>query len=226
MARLLGILFILGRLAAAAQDSAPPVPSSQPSAEFAGVYQKAQASFMQGNYDASLKLVESAIKAGPDQAIAYNLKGAILAKKQDYAGSKAMFEKTGSLIPNAWEPKFNIFELLFLQKKYSDARAGYQELLKTHPKEGSLIFRVFMSYLMEGNSTEAKKILDAMDPYGSDASYYMAQSVWFYKQGNTAEGNSWVASAQKIYSPVQLFYYFDCLMDEGWVKRDSVEITK
>jgi tetratricopeptide (TPR) repeat protein len=227
MSRLLFLLVLLtGSLFAQTPTPASgPAPTNnsnnEPSGAFQSAYIKSQDAFMKGNFTVALKFIDDALKTGEKPGPTYNLKGAILSKQGQFEQAKVAFEKAAQLMPGNWQARFNLVELLYLQKRYADARAGYIALQSEFPKQSEIPFRIFMTYLMEDNTTEVNRTLDKMDPYADSPLFYICKACVAFHQKDEKEGTNWLQSATKIYSTTQLFFYIDCLIDEGWVKRDQ-----
>ena len=72
----------------------------------------------------------------------WNLRGAIYAEEHDYEKAEDAFEKAGKLKPGDFWPKYNIAELMLMQKKYGPAAAAFEACRFTANQEWCIQDRV------------------------------------------------------------------------------------
>ncbi|MBA3650356.1 MAG: hypothetical protein H0W66_02455 [Chthoniobacterales bacterium] len=58
---------------------------------------------------------------------------------------------------------------------------------------------------------------------GDTPALYYAQAAWEFKLGRTAQGQDWVASARKIYSPALNIVFADSFYDLAWLEKPDPE---
>ncbi|HEY8966991.1 MAG TPA: hypothetical protein VIM58_11130, partial [Candidatus Methylacidiphilales bacterium] len=124
--------------------------------------------------------------------------------------------------PKDVSARIGLGEVSYYQQKYADARTVYQQLATEDPKNDYFAYKVFLTYLMEGNMTEAKNRLDKFDFAGNTPAYYFAQAAWDYKQGKPTEAESYIASSVSIFPAAVNNLFADPLMSAGWLKKKAV----
>ena len=100
-------------------------------------------------------------------------------------------------------------------------RAAFQKLQDEDPRNELIQYKIFLTYLLEGNLTQAKTLLDKFDFTGNTPAYYYAQAAWFYNQKDVPQAESYIASAIQIFPPQSNNLFAESLMDAGWLKRKT-----
>ena len=62
-------------------------------------------------------------------------------------------------------------------------------------------YKIFLTLLLEGKDAEAQQLMDQFKFTGDTPALYYAHAAWEYKHGQEDQGDDWVSSARKIYSP-------------------------
>jgi predicted Zn-dependent protease len=161
--------------------------------------QAALADFDAKNYDAALKKLQVLDADMPSDPFIQNLLGAAYTKKKDYATAKTYFEKALEKEPDFFPAKFNVGELLFLQRQYAEAMAYFQKMLEKDPRNELLQFKVFLCQLQLGNKDEAAKALKGIKYPGDTPAWYYGQAAWESKNGNNKRALEYVTGAQYIF---------------------------
>jgi len=177
--------------------------------------------FTRGNYDDALAKLADAQKMRPNEPELFNLQGAIYVKEEKWQQALDSFGKALAINPKYFPARFDSAEVLYLEKKYPDARAAFEKLESEDPRNELIQYKVYLTYLLEGNLTEAKTLLDKFDFTGNTPAYYYAQAAWYYNQKNTPEAESYIASAIQIFPPQSNNLFAESLMDAGWLKRKT-----
>jgi len=206
--------------AAAAQE--------KPSPELLNKYREAAIEMEKKNFDGALVKVDEAQKIAPNNPNLENLRGAIYTQKKDFAKATEAFTKASQLDKKSFSPKYNLCELLFLQKKYPEALTQFQALQTEDPKNNLVKYKVFLCLLALDNKPEAEKLLDKMDPFDELPVYYFSKAAWDFKNANGTEAKSWLVSARNIYPPQKNALFVDALMELGYLPRDNPDapVTK
>ena len=74
-----------------------------------------------------------------------------------------------------------------------------------------------MTLLMQGKEEQAQQLMDQFQFTGETPALYYAHAAWEYKHGHQEQGEDWVQSAQKIYSPALNMVFADSFYDLGWL---------
>src|SRR5436853_5641954 len=142
---------VLGSLAA---DNVSPS-----KAELESMYEKAFRAFDAQNFPEALKQLDGIDARKPDLAPSQNLRGVIYMRQGIYDKAEAALSEANRLDPKFWNARFNLAEIPFLKKDWSEARKRFQELLTSNATElqgeaTQLIqYKILLTYLLEGNDT-------------------------------------------------------------------------
>ncbi len=214
---LLGILLVAATAPGQAEpETTAPVPTSAET-ELARTLRDIHILIAQKKYDEALTQIEPVIKANPGNPIAYSLRGGIYSEKELWADATKDFQKILILEPDNPSAKFNLAEVFFRQKKYDEARPGFDALTK-NPVLGDLAtYKVFLCDLLGGHEEVAKKEWTALNDAGTNASYYFGNVAWYLYHGQTADAREWLASAARIYTSQKIVLYSTSLMQLGYL---------
>ena len=86
-------------------------------------------------YDQAMAVVDGLARERPRDPLVPNLRGSILAARDDRAGARAAFEAAFGLEPGYPPAGYNLARLDLLERNLTGARDRYQTILKHHPKE-------------------------------------------------------------------------------------------
>ena len=143
----------------AANDVAPS------NSELEAMYDKAYRAFDAANYAEALKQLDAIDARKPDLAASQNLRGVVYMRQGLYDKAEAALSEARGLDPKFWNARFNLAEIPFLKKDWTEARKRFQELLTSNAAElqgeaTQLIqYKILLSYLLEGNDTMVDSIL-------------------------------------------------------------------
>jgi predicted Zn-dependent protease len=208
-------LLLAAVLAAAVPAMAEPAPpESRP--ETKALFNSAMQDFDSKNYDAALEKLQALEKDLPKDAFVQNLLGAAYTKKKDYATAQKYFDKSLEMVPNFFPARFNVGELLFLQRKYSAAQDYFQEMLKSDPRNELLQFKILLCQLQLGDKEAAAKTLKAIKFPGDTPAWYYASAAIESKNGNNKKAIEYVTGAQYIFGPKTAL--FDETFDDLGIK--------
>lgn len=177
--------------------------------------EQALADFEEKKYDEALALLEKAETESPDDPFLQNLIGAAYTKKKDYAAAKGHFEKAVELNPNFFPARFNLGELLFLQKQYPQALGFFTDMLRQGPGNELLQFKVVLSLLMTDQVEEARKLAARIKVPGEGPAWYYAHAAIEQKTGNRRKASEYLAGA-KTFFPNSVSLYDETFQDLGW----------
>jgi tetratricopeptide (TPR) repeat protein len=184
------------------------------------VLEQAIRTFMARDFEGALKKVAEADRMFPDTVYALNLRGAVaIERKQMEEGAKYCRQALAKE-PKFFPALFNLAEIPFALKKYPESRKGFQDLLEADPKNELLQYRVYLTYLLEGNMDEAKRALEAINFPSNTAAYYYAHAAWEFAHGNEEKALGWVKSGDWVFPKSRNANFADVMYDLGWLKRD------
>jgi tetratricopeptide (TPR) repeat protein len=167
--------------------------------------------------DTALADLTQAIQLKPDSAFAYLLRGSLYTQNKEFAQAEADFTAAERIDPKNIVIKFNLAELMFMQKHYDDARASFVPLQKDPDMGDFALYKVFLCDLFGGHEDVAKSELAAIDQKGDDASYYFAHAAWALYHKNIEDGRNWLVSASHIYEAKKFTMYGESLRYLGYL---------
>ena len=192
-------------------------PTPKPVEDYKLILKQARLAYHQKNYDEALEKVRKVESLKPDQPEIINFRGAIYAETGRYAEAVELYKKSLAIEPNSFWPAFNIAEVDFIQKKYSDARTKLQEMMVKLPNHELLRFKIILTYLLEKKDEEAKAELDKFSFPANSAAREFALAAWEYAHNSPEKGNEWVNSGVKIFGYGRTDFVYQSLADLGWV---------
>ena len=127
--------------------------------------------------------------------------------------------------PKFREAQYNLAQISFKKGEYAKARDRFEALFAETPggeknQAAQLIkYKIFMTLLLEGKEVAAQQLMDQFKFTGDTPALYYAQAAWEFKHGRAEQGNDWVTSARKIYSPALNMVFADSFYDLGWLEK-------
>lgn len=188
-------------------------------------FERAERAFQQRDFPATLKFLDLADEGAPNQAASYNLRGEVFMEEKKFDQAEESFRKAYTADPKFREAQYNLAQIPFKKKDYAQSRARLEALFGETPggeknQAAQLIkYKIFMTLLLEGNNSQAQKMMDQFKFTGDTPALYYAQAAWAFKHNNPDQGNDWIKSARKIYSPALNIVFADSFYDLGWLPR-------
>lgn len=176
------------------------------------------------DFPGTLKYVDRADEILPPTTWSLNIRGAVAIEQGNYALGQKYCIDALKVDPNFFPAKFNICEIPFLQGKYAEARTLWLKLFgdmkKEDPTSELLVYRIFMTYLLEKDMDHAKEWL-AKIPFPSQTpAYHYANAAMERQQGNMAKWDEWIKSAEYVWPDSKRASFTDVLTQLGWLKKE------
>jgi tetratricopeptide (TPR) repeat protein len=186
---------------------------------------EAMKSFQARDFQGALAYVEKADALVPPTVWTLNVRGAVAIEQLKFEeGMKLCFQAL-KMEPDFFPAKFNLCEIPFLQKKYADARAGwtnlYNRMAPDDPTGELLIYRIFLTYLLEKDMDHAKEWLDKLPFPSQTPAYQYAHAAWERQQGNMKKWEEWIQSAEFIWPQVKRANFVDVLLQLKWLESSE-----
>jgi Tfp pilus assembly protein PilF len=167
--------------------------------------------------DGALNDLSQAIKVNPNSTGAYVLRASIYCQKKQWTQAEDDFKAAQRIAPTNSVLKFNLVEVMFMQKQYDAARPGFAAL-ENDPDMGDFAaYKVFLCDLFGGHEAAAKQELDVFNATMGNPSYYFSNAAWSLVHKNLDDARSWLLSASRIYPPRKNAYYAQSLRDLGYL---------
>ena len=214
-------------------EPAPPKPPGVPESpkgrapalpqHYQSLLVEAMNSFHVRDFKGAIKFVDRADELLPPTTWSINIRGAVAIEERDYAKGEKYCTDALKVDPNFFPAKFNLCEIPFLQGKYADARklwlVLYQETKRDDPTSELLVYRIFLTWLLERDFDHAKEWL-AKIPFPSQTpAYHYAHAAFERQQGKMEKWDEWIKSAEYIWPDSKRASFTDVLTQLGWLKR-------
>ncbi|PYK67590.1 MAG: hypothetical protein DME45_09880 [Verrucomicrobia bacterium] len=210
-------LLVFGTLAA--NDVAPS------NSELEAMYDRAYRAFDSANYVQALKELDAIDARKPDLAASQNLRGVIYMRQGIYDKAEAALSEANNLDPKFWNARFNLAEIPFLKKDWSEARKRFQDLLTTNAAElqgeaTQLIqYKILLTYLREGNETMVDSILAKFELSSDTPAVHYANAAISLQNQNIPDAKNWMTAAEKNFSPQLNKLFAESLYEIGWLQK-------
>ena len=203
----------------AANDVAPS------NSELEAMYDRAYRAFDSANYVQALKELDAIDVRKPDLAASQNLRGVIYMRQGIYDKAEAALSEANNLDPKFWNARFNLAEIPFLKKDWSEARKRFQDLLTTNAAElqgeaTQLIqYKILLTYLLEGNDTMVDSILAKFELSPDTPAVHYSNAAISLQNQNISGAKNWMTSAEKNFSPQLNKLFAESLYEIGWLQK-------
>ena len=189
------------------------------------MYDRAYRAFDSANYVQALKELDAIDARKPDLAASQNLRGVIYMRQGIYDKAEAALSEANNLDPKFWNARFNLAEIPFLKKDWSEARKRFQGLLTTNAAElqgeaTQLIqYKILLTYLLEGNDTMVDSILAKFELSPDTPAVHYANAAISLQNQNIPDAKNWMTAAEKNFSPQLNKLFAESLYEIGWLKK-------
>jgi tetratricopeptide (TPR) repeat protein len=170
------------------------------------------------NWDDALNSVNKVLQLDSQSKDAHMLRAMIYAQQRQWDKADYDYQLALLLEPQSATIKFDMAELRFMQKKYSEARPSFVELQSDKELGDFAAYKVFLCDLFGAHVDLAAKELDVFNRAGENPSYYFGNAAWDLFHNNNEEAAGWLKSAGYIYanSPQKFSNYVASLKDLGY----------
>jgi len=189
------------------------------------MYDRAYRAFDSANYVQALKELDAIDARKPDLAASQNLRGVIYMRQGIYDKAEAALSEANNLDPKFWNARFNLAEIPFLKKDWSEARKRFQDLLTTNAAElqgeaTQLIqYKILLTYLREGNETMVDSILAKFELSPDTPAVHYANAAISLQNQNIPDAKNWMTAAEKNFSPQLNKLFAESLYEIGWLQK-------
>ncbi len=178
--------------------------------------------FEREEFQQALDRLDKADAIQMETPIALNLRGAIATETGELDSARTLFqkalEKDGAYFPS----RFNLGEILFLEKKYTEARDHFMGMLKDTPDNELLQFKVFLTYLMQDDMLQAQQALENIKFPSDTPSYYFANAALHFHQNEPEEARSFIDSSMRIFGAGPNRFFKRSLADLGFLSKEEI----
>ncbi|MCA1659363.1 MAG: tetratricopeptide repeat protein, partial [Verrucomicrobiaceae bacterium] len=206
-------------------------------AELESMYDKAFREFNASNYPQALKELDAIDARQSDLAESHNLRGVILMRQQQYDQAEAALQKALATDAKFWNARFNLAEIPFLKKDWTEARKRFESLLQGDASElqgeaAQLIqYKILLTYLLEGKENMVDSLLAKFELTPETPAAHYSQAAIALQHKKEQEAKDLLAVAEKKFSPQLNKLFAESLYEVGWLQkpagqtRVAVELT-
>src|SRR5436190_20303907 len=212
-------VLVLGSLAA---DNVAPS-----KAELEGMYDKAFRAFDANNFPDALKQLDAIDARQPDLAESQNLRGVIMMRQGIYDKAEGALNEALRIDPKFWNARFNLAEIPFLKKDWTQARERFQGLLASNASElqgeaTQLIqYKILLTYLLEGKENMVDSLLAKFELSPDTPAVHYANAAIALQQNKSQEAKDWMAQAEKNFSAPLNKLFAESLYEIGWLQKQA-----
>jgi tetratricopeptide (TPR) repeat protein len=200
-----------------AADSLDPLKDAPPAYRDALI--AAMRSFTSREFDKAREQVQKADLSWQQTPVSLNILGAIEIEQRNIEEGRKLCLAALNKDPRFFPARFNLAEIPFVQGKYTEARTMFLKLQQDEPDDDLLKFRIFLTYLLEKNETEAKRHLDAIPLINDSPISFYANAAWEFAHGEEKKGKEWLASGVRTFPPIKHINFVEVFYDLGWLQR-------
>jgi tetratricopeptide (TPR) repeat protein len=179
----------------------------------------AMRAFTVRDFETARATVEKADAGFKKTPVSLNILGAIAIEERRLDEGRDLCLEALKLDPRYFPARFNLAEIPFVERKYSEARAMFERLQQDEPKDDLLKFRIFLTLLLEKNMEEAKVRLDEIPLINDSPISFYANAAWDFAHGREKEAREWITSGIRTFPPMKHINYIEVFYDLGWLKR-------
>src|SRR6516162_3275063 len=196
-------------------------------AELEDMYNTAYRAFDAGKFPEALKQLDAIDARQPDLAASKNLRGVILMRQGNYDQAEAALTEAARIDPKFWNARFNLAEIPFLKKDWTEARKHFEQLLSTGQsdlaKEASQLiqYKILLTYLMDGKRNMVDSILAKLELSPDTPAVDYVKAAVALQQKNESEAKDWISAAEKNYSPQLNKLFVESLYEIGWMEKPA-----
>jgi Flp pilus assembly protein TadD len=194
-------------------------------AEIEAMYTAASQEVNAGNYGEALKKLDAIDARQPEVAVAKNLRGVALMRMGELGLAEKALQKAKELDPDLWEVRFNLAEVPFLQKNWSEARDRFETLAKVPNKQRNVAtadlieFKIFLTWLLQHKERQTNELLQRLKASSASPAYYCARAALAFQQQDITEARVNLRAAEKAFPPLQTKLFLESFYEIGWMNK-------
>jgi Flp pilus assembly protein TadD len=198
-------------------------------AELEDMYNAAYRAFDSNKYSEALKQLDAIDARQPDLAASKNLRGVILMRQGGYDDAEKALQEASRIDPKFWNARFNLAEIPFLKKDWTEARRRFEKLLTSGEsdlaKEASQLiqYKILLTYLMEGKTNMVDSILAKLELSPDTPAVDYVKAAVALQQKNQREAQDWISAAEKNFTPQLTKLFAESLYEIGWLEKPAGE---
>ena len=197
---------------------------------------QSMSSFHARDFKGALATLQKADEILPATPWSLNIRGAVAIEQRNWDEGIRSCVEALRIDPGFYPAKFNLCEIPFYQGKYAEARTLWEKLLIQQPNDELLMYRIFLTYLLQGDTVNTDAWLKKL-PFPSETpAYQYAHAAFYYRMEDLARKNNnkeesakaaakaaeWKKTAEFVWPEQKRANFVDVLMQIGWIKREEL----
>ena len=142
-----------------------------------------------------------------------------------------------SIEPKFWNASFNLAEIPFLKKDWSESRNRFEALLAgehngLQPETNQLIqYKILLTFILQGKENMVDWILSKFELAKDSPALYYSNAAIAFQHANQKEAEKWMDAADKQFPAPLNKLYAESFYEVGWLQRPpgeshpTIEIT-
>ncbi len=195
--------------------------------ELESMYDKAFRAFDANNFPEALQQLDAIDARQPDLAESQNLRGVIYMRQGIYDKAEAALYRAIELDPKFWNARFNLAEIPFLQKNWTEARNRFQALLASNSAElqgeaTQLIqYKILLTYILEGKDNMVDSFLSKFELSNDTPAVQYGNAAIALQHKDEKAAKEWIAAAEKNFSPQLNKLFAESIYEAGWLQKPA-----
>lgn len=177
--------------------------------------------FVQQRFGEAMKALDAVEKLKPELKEVPTIRAGIYAEQGELDKARAIYAAQVKSEPDAFVPNFNLVELLCREKKYDEARGGFEGLLKKFPKNDFLQYRILLTWLAQGRITEANASAEKLQRRVQTPVMLYSAAAIALRSGDAQMGRQLILLAEKQFGAGNQYLLYQGLAGIGLVPKSD-----
>lgn len=226
------ILFVLLATSLATAQNPKGTPGSPEDKKFGDIIIEVRKLASARQHQQALEKLGEAEALRPNSPEVLMVRGNIYTNAKEYDKARASFLKAESLKPRAFEIRFNLAELDYVQGNYQTASDSFAKLLTATPPPPAEIrslmqFKIVVCQIRLNKVAEAEESAKAYAFKDESPASFFTRATFAMQKGDHATANDWLTKAQTTFKPADVAPYVDALVEARLLTlKPATEVKK
>src|SRR5436309_956115 len=148
-------------------------------------------------------------------------------RQGNYDKAQTALLEAARIDPKFWNARFNLAEIPFLKKDWTEARNRFQQLLSSSgpdlASEASQLiqYKILLTYLLEGKENTVDSILAKLELSSDTPAVDYVKAAVALQHKNQKEAKDWMSAAEKSFSLQMNKLFAESLYEVGWLEKPA-----
>jgi tetratricopeptide (TPR) repeat protein len=195
--------------------------------ELEAMFDRAAAELDANHFEAALRQLDVIDARQPNLAPTQNLRGLVWTREGKYEQAEAAFRKALEIDPTLWDASFNLAQVPFLQRSWTEARQRFEALRAGRDDQlpaatSQLVrYKILLTFALEGDEQKADTILDRFKDSADTPALYYSKAALAFQHGKKDEAKKWMALAEKKFSPQLNKLFAESFYELSWMEKPA-----